>query len=165
MENQIPKITKLYFHDFVIKYSMNTIFSSVFVLAGMYWADPSTIKILPYITIPITLLGIVVFLLRYNFVASILREGIVIKGKVESLDRYERSEESASNISRKRVVNYSYYVTISYVVGGESYKKSFRLPNSGFVYGIHDKQEVDLMLKETSPRKVLIKNVYINRLR
>jgi len=165
MDNQFPNVRKLYSHDFVIKNSINVIVGSIIVLAGMYWADPSTMTVLPYITVPITLLGIMVFAIRYNTVTSTLRDGIVVKGKVESMDRYERTVDNSSSSPLRKPKRYSYFVNISYTVNGETYKKRFRLPNSGFVYDIRDQQEIELMLKETSPRAVLIKNVYINRLK
>ena len=164
MENQIPNLFKLYRKDFTMKNSIQAIVVPLIFFGGLYFIDPSIIDFapfLPYIAAGISLLGLIVFVLRYQFVTSTLRDGVTIKGKVEGFDHHQTVEKNDYGHVKSRRT--SYYVNISYTVDGETYKKQIRMPNSGFVYNIHDKQEVELMYKESSPQKVLIKNVYFSK--
>ncbi len=164
MENQIPNIFKLYRKDFTIKNSIQAVVVPLIFFGGLYFADPSItdfVPFLPYVAGGISLLGLIVFVLRYQFVISTLRDGATVKGKVEGFDHHETVEKNDYGMVKSR--RYSYYVNVSYTVDGETYKKQIRMPNSGTMYNIHDKQEVELMYKESSPGKVLIKNVYFSR--
>lgn len=163
MENKLPDLYNLYRRDLTIQFSTNTVAFMLIALVGFYFADPTTMAVVPFVTLPIALIALIVFALRYNTVMSILRDGVLVKGFVEGFDHQERREKD--DYGRVKSRRYSYYVNVSYVVNGETHKKTIRMPYAGFMFNIHDKQEVDLLYRESSPQKVLIKNVYFVPLR
>ena len=160
MNNKMPNIYNLYRRDLTIQYSLNTVFGALIFLGGMYWADPTTIAFVPFAALPVALVGLIVFAVRYNTVMSILRDGVLVKGRVDNFDHHETREKD--DWGRVKSRRYSYYVNVSYTVNGETYKKNIRMPSSGFMFNIHDKQEVELLYKESSPRTVLLKYVYFS---
>jgi len=160
MENKMPNLYNLYRRDLTIQFSINTVAWMLIVLIGFYFADPTTMVVVPFVTLPIALIAFIVFALRYTRVMSILRDGVVVKGFVEGFDHQERKEKD--DYGRVKSRSFSYYVNVRYVINGETYKKTIRMPSSGFMFKIHDKQEVDLLYKESSPKTVLLKNVYFS---
>lgn len=164
MENQMPGLLKLYRKDFPIKYSIQAFALPLIFMGGIYFADPGILTFapfLPYIIAAISLLGLVAFALRYQFVTSVLRDGVSVKRMVEGFDHRMTVEKNDMGYVKSK--RYSYFINVSYVVDGETYKKKIRMPNSGFVYDIYEKQEVELICKESSPGSALIKNVYFSR--
>ena len=161
MQNKIPTVVALYRKDFTITYAIQAVVIALVFSGGVFYADPAIAPVVLAVALPVALVGLVVFAVRYNTVISTLRDGVTVKGIVEGFDHHVTKEKDDWN--RVKSKRYSYYVNVSYVVNGETYKKQIRMPNSGFVYNIHDKQEVELIYKESSPQKVLIKNVYFSR--
>lgn len=156
----MPNLYNLYRRDLTIQNAIKTAAVALLALGGVYFADPTLMTVAPFVTLPVALIALIVFAVRYNTVMSILRDGVVVKGFVEGFDHHERREKD--DWGRVKSKRYSYYINVRYTIDGETYKKTIRMPSSGFMFNIHDKQDVDLLYKESAPRTVLLKNVYFS---
>ncbi|MBV6391786.1 MAG: hypothetical protein KPEEDBHJ_01000 [Anaerolineales bacterium] len=161
MEKKMPNLFDLYRRDLTINYAVKAVVVALVFLGGTYYADPAMLPVVLFVALPVALIGLIVLAVRYNSVMSTLRDGITVKGVVDGFDHQERRQKD--DYGRVKSRSYSYYVNVSYTVNGETHKKRIRMPGSGFMFNIHDKQEVELLYKESSPHKVLLKNVYFSR--
>lgn len=160
MESKMPNLYNLFRRDLTIQNSIKALAVALIVLGGAYFVDPILMQIVPFIALPVALIALIVFAVRYNTVMSILRDGSVVKGFVEGFNHHERREKD--DYGRIKSRQYTYYVNVRYEIGGETYKKTIRMPSSGFMFNINDKADVDLLYKESAPSNVLLKNVYFS---
>lgn len=160
MESKMPNLYNLFRRDLTIQNSIKALAVALIVLGGAYFVDPILMQIVPFVALPVALIALFVFAVRYNTVMSILRDGSVVKGFVEGFNHHERREKD--DYGRIKSRQYTYYVNVRYEIGGETYKKTIRMPSSGFMFNINDKADVDLLYKESAPSNVLLKNVYFS---
>ena len=160
MESKMPNLYNLFRRDLTIQNSIKALAVALIVLGGAYFVDPILMQIVPFVALPVALIALFVFAIRYNTVMSILRDGSVVKGFVEGFNHHERREKD--DYGRIKSRQYTYYVNVRYEIGGETYKKTIRMPSSGFMFNINDKADVDLLYKESAPSNVLLKNVYFS---
>lgn len=160
MESKMPNLYNLFIRDLTIQNSVKALAVALIVFGGAYFVDPILMKIVPFVALPVALIALIVFAIRYNTVMSILRDGSVVKGFVEGFNHHERREKDDYRRIKSR--QYTYYVNVRYEIGGETYKKTIRMPSSGFMFNINDKADVDLLYKESAPSNVLLKNVYFS---
>lgn len=160
MESKMPNLYNLFRRDLTIQNSIKALAVALIVLGGAYFVDPILMQIVPFVALPVALIALIVFAVRYNTVMSILRDGLVVKGFVEGFNHHERREKDDYGHIKSR--QYTYYVNVRYEIGGETYKKTIRMPSSGFMFNINDKADVDLLYKESAPSNVLLKNVYFS---
>jgi len=159
MENQVPTFRQMYFNDLAFKSLLNLTFGPLFFWAAIFFIEPMFRLIVTGMTFPLSIIGLLGSIYRYNSVRATFRDGITIKGKMLFRENIvtERSKNSSSVTKR------AYFITVGYNVQGVDYKERIRLPGAPYFYGInHEGQEFDLVLKETSPRNVLIKHIYLD---
>jgi len=155
MENQIPSLGKLFSRDIIIRNTIGMVLGPLIFFFTVRMMDSTTMFFLPYITLPITAIGIFVFIFRYFTVASTFRDGITVKGKVEHIEKIITRRKKGSRRT-------SHYANISYSLSGEPHQSRIKLPGDPTFYGISDNQEIDLVLKEEKPKNAFIKHIYLD---
>jgi hypothetical protein len=159
MQNQIPTFRQIYYNDLAFKSLIQLIYGPLVFWAAIFFIEPMFRLIVTAMTFPLSLLGIIFSIYRYKSIRNTFEEGVTVKGKMLFREHIvSNSKNSSGSYSKKR----SYYITVGYHVNGVEYKQRIRLPDAPFLYGIdHEGQEFDLVLKETSPKNVLIKHLYL----
>ena len=110
-------------------------------------------------TVPLSILGILLTIYRYKMIQSTFQDGITVKGKMLFRENIVTERAKNSSAVKKRV----HFITVGYHLNGVEYQQRIRLPDAPYLYGInHDGQEFDVVLKETSPKNVFIKHVYLD---
>lgn len=160
MENQIPTFKQIYWNDVAFKSLIQLIYGPIVFLIAVGIVEPMFRLIIASFTIPLSLIGVIASIYWYKSIQSTFRDGITVKGKMLFRENIvSNSKNSSGSYSKKR----SYYITVGYQVHGVEYKERVRLPDAPFLYGInHEGQEFDLVLKESSPKNVLIKHIYLD---
>lgn len=159
MQNQIPTFRQMYFNDLAFKSLIQLSFGPIFFLIAVGIVEPMFRLIIASFTIPLSLIGIVSAIYYYNVIQSTFRDGLTVKGKMLFRENIVTERSKNSSAVRKR----AYFITVGYNVHGVEYKERIRLPDAPFVLGIvKEGQEFDLVLKETSPKRVFIKHVYLD---
>jgi hypothetical protein len=159
MENQVPTFRQMYFNDLAFKSLLQLAYGPIFFLIVVGIVEPMFRLIIASFTIPLSIIGILGSIYRYNSVRATFRDGITVKGKMLYRENIVTERSKNSSDVRKR----AYFITVGYNVHGVEYKERIRLPGAPYFFGInHEGQEFDLVLKETSPKNVLIKHVYLD---
>ena len=160
MQNEVPTFKQIYHNDLAFKSLINLIYGPLIFWAAIFFIEPMFRLIVTAMTIPLSILGVIFAIFRYKSIQSTFRDGVTIKGKMLFREHIvTNSKNSSGSYSKKR----SYYITVGYHVHGVEYKQRVRLPGAPYFYGInHEGQEFDLVLKETSPKNVLIKHIYLD---
>ncbi|HCR72383.1 MAG TPA: hypothetical protein DIW23_13120 [Anaerolineae bacterium] len=159
MQNQVPTFKQIYWNDLAFKSWLQLSYGPILFLIAIGIVEPMFRLVIASFTIPLSIIGILCAIYRYRLIQSTFRDGVTVKGKMLFReDIVTNSKNSSGSYSKKR----SYYITVGYQVNGVEYKERVRLPDAPFLYGINKEgQEFDLVLKETSPKKVFIKHVYL----
>lgn len=158
MKNQVPTFQQMYFNDVIFKNFLQLAFGPIVFFIAIALVEPMFRLIIAAFTIPLSLIGIILVIHRYNLVRSTFRDGIAVKAKV----LYRQNIANYSENSRA-VKSRSYYLNIGYKVHGVDYQKRVVLPTSFFLYGIkHDGQEFDVMVKETAPKHAFVRHIYLD---
>lgn len=116
----------------------------------------------PMVALIVATLALLVLVRRYLLVKKIISHGTAIKGTVAEVDIYERearrSETStAFNVAKIR----SYYATIRYNCQGADHQVRLKLPFSPSTYKMAKDKEVDLIVLDSTPKKPLIREMYM----
>lgn len=159
MQNQIPTFRQMYYNDLTFKSFIQLIYGPIIFLVAVGIVEPMFRSVIASFTIPLSIIGILCAIYRYNLIQSTFRDGVTVKGKMLFRENIVTRTSKNSSAAKKR----SYYITVGYHVNGVEYKQRVRLPEAPFLLGInHEGQEFDLVLKETSPKNVFIKHVYLD---
>lgn len=160
MQNQIPTFRQMYNNDLIFKSFIQLAYGPILFLIAVGIVEPMFRLVIASFTIPLSIIGILCTIYRYNLIQSTFRDGMTVKGKFLFRENIvTNSKNNSGSYSKKR----SYYITVGYHVNGVEYKERIRLPNAPFLYAINQEgQEFDLVLKETSPKRVFIKHVYLD---
>lgn len=176
---KLPSLPALYWCDFTIRRAIRALVFGLLIAIAIPWVTkpipgtPPTEPTFEVIAAPwlsrggwaLAALSAAILLWRYQRVRTILGQGARIKGVIDELDVYSRTNENASSTTTpfRTPKIHSYYVTIRYPAGGREQKVRLKLPNSGFTFGLAKGGEVDLMVLESAPDKPLIRPVYLGR--
>jgi hypothetical protein len=159
MQNQIPTFRQMYYNDLIFKSFIQLSYGPIIFLVAVGIIEPMFRLIIASFTIPLSILGILLTIYRYKMIQSTFQDGMTVKGNFLSRENIVTERAKNSSAVRKR----AYYITVGYNVQGVEYKQRIRLPEAPFLLGInHEGQEFDLLLKETSPKKVFIKHIYLD---
>ncbi len=159
MQNQIPTLKQIYHNDLAFKSWVQLIYGPILFLIAVGIVEPMFRLIIVSFAIPLSIIGVLCAVYRYNLIQSTFRDGITVKGKMLFREDIVTNTSKNSSSSKKR----SYYITVGYQVSGVEYQQRIRLPDAPYFYGINKEgQEFDLVLKESSPKKVFIKHVYLD---
>lgn len=158
MQNEIPTFKQIYWNDVAFKSLIQLIYGPLVFWVAIFFVEPMFRLIVTGMTFPLILIGIIATIYRYKSIQSTFRDGITVKGKVLYRENIVTERSKNSSAVRRR----AYYVTVSYNVQGVEYKNRMRIPDAPYLYGIkHDNQEIDLVLKESSPKNALMKHIYL----
>lgn len=158
MQNQIPTFRQMYYNDVIFESFIKMIYGPLIFWIAIFIVEPMFRLIVTAMTMPLSILGIILTIYRYKLIQSTFQDGTTIKGKMLFRENIVTSTSDNSSAAKKR----SYYITVGYRVNGVEYKQRIRLPDAPYLYGINQEgQEFDLVLKETSPKRVFIKHVYL----
>lgn len=159
MQNQIPTFRQMYYNDLIFKSFIQLSYGPLIFLVAVGIVEPMFRLVIASFTIPLSLIGIILAIYRYNLIKSTFQDGLSVKGKMLFRENIVTERAKNSSAVKKR----AYYITVGYHVNGVEYKERIRLPEAPFLIGInHEGQEFDLVLKETSPKRVFIKHVYLD---
>lgn len=160
MENQVPTFKQIYWNDLAFKSWLQLTYGPIVFLIAIGIVEPMFRLVIASFTIPLSIIGALCAIYRYRLIQSTFRDGMTVKGKFLFRENIvSNSKNSSGSYSKKR----SYYITVGYHVNGVEYKERIRLPDAPFLYGINQEgQEFDLVLKESSPKNVLIKHIYLD---
>lgn len=160
MQNQIPTFRQMHSNDVIFKSFIQLSYGPILFLIAVGIVEPMFRLVIASFTIPLSIIVILCAIYRYRLVQSTFEDGMTVKGKFLFRENIvTNSKNSSGSYSKKR----SYYITVGYHVNGVEYKERVRLPGAPFLYAItKEGQEFDLVLKETSPKRVFIKHIYLD---
>lgn len=173
----LPGLISLYWRDFTIKYAVHAGAMGLLLAGGIQWASQPVSPAQPPVpsleaaladkvslgALVLATLAMIVLVRRYQWVRKVLSQGKIVKGTVEEIDVYSRRTDDHTHTSRKPTYTHAYYVTVRYPTFRGERKVRLKLPNSGFVYGITEGGETDLIVLESAPDKPLLRAVYLGR--
>jgi hypothetical protein len=107
----------------------------------------------------------VVMAMRYQSIRRIFLHGTAVMGLVEDLEQHKFESAKSTSTSNQKSTWYSHHAVLRYTAAGAEREVRLRLPNSGFVFGLVNGMETDLLVLESAPDKPVIRSVYINNLR
>lgn len=170
-----PSLSTLYWNDFTIRRSVHACVFGLLIAVGIQWAsrpvgpvpppeDSFELMVRDRVSLGGLVLAVVgaVFLARrYAFVTKTLRDGTVIKARVEDLDAVATGSISGTNI--KPTLKHAHYATFCYTFLGEERKVRMKLPNSGFTFGLIEGGQTELAVLDSAPNNPLARAVYPGR--
>lgn len=174
----LPGLRSLYHVDPVLSRAGRTLLFALVAAAGIHWVaqpmpnavvkvenSPLEIWLMqwgPAAALVVAALALIVLLRRHAWLKQILTDGITIKGTVEEVTIHEREAPKSDNspaFGRAKIR--SYYTVVRYAWQGVEKEIRFKLPFSPSSYQITEGGEVDLLLLESSPKKPLIRKMYL----
>lgn len=176
----IPGFGSLYWLDFTISRATHVAVLSLVSGFGMRWASqpqpnaviqqPPEMAYLQQWAVPAGLLiaglALIVLVRRYRWIGKTLSHGTAIQGIVRNVDIYEREAERTSTTTAFDVPKVrTYYAEIGYTWQGVEHRVRPKLPFSPSTYQLAKGREVDLMVLEDTPKRPLIRNVYLGDVR
>lgn len=150
-----PSFRYFYRNDFILKDAVRIIFGTLIFQVVAYVGFNQFYPPVVAITAALTVIGIIMFVIRYNLIMKTLREGKTIHGKVINLETI--TTRSKNSISGKK----SYYARIGYSVQGKAFEIRERLPDAPYLMGLKQGDEVELILREEKPKRAFIKMLYL----
>jgi len=171
----MPGFWSLYWSDLLIRRAMKAMMWGLLMAAGFWWMSRSVAPVVPPAEPPpevvfgpwVSLAGLavgmgggLVLLRRWLGVKAILRDGVPIRGMVESAERQDTNMHSDTS-KIQSTPTYIHYVTIRYAVHEIERKFRRRLPFSPSTYGLKEGGPVDLLALESAPDRALIREVYL----
>ncbi len=174
----LPGLVKLFWNDHIIGWSARATTVGMLVAVGVWWVSQDLGAAPPLGATPeAEWSGVVVFgalgfaafaatvlFLRFQSIRKILREGTVIKGKIEGLTAFARETDRDTHTTGKRHYSYTHYADVAYTFEGKNYQVRLRLPNSGFTFDLANGQSTDLSVLASSPNKPFLRAVYLGRI-
>ena len=167
--------------DFAIRRATHVAAFSLLAGFGMRWAgqpQPNAVIVehapeMAYIqqwAVPagllIAALALMVLVRRYRWIGKTLRQGTAIQGIVRNVDIYEREAERTSTTPAFGAAKIrTYYAEIGYTCQGVEHRVRFKLPFSPPTYQMAVDREVDLIVLDCTPKKPLIRKVYLGDVR
>lgn len=176
----VPTFKSLFWHDALFGKAVKTAGFAAFVAAGMWWAsrpmpnvavqvdrtfEDAVGEIVPIVGLAVSAVAVLLAFWRRMYVRKVFTEGSIVQGKVVKLkcEKWETSANVDQSHGSKTQTRYSYYITFSYSVNGEERTLKRKLPNSGFVFGLHEGGTVELMVHPSKPSRPLIRPVLLKK--
>jgi hypothetical protein len=173
----IPGLSSLFYVDPVISRAGKTGAFSLVASAGIYWVSqpvPSAVKVEispaetwvmqwgPLVALIVAALALFILVRRHAWLKKILTSGTPVKGTVEDVTTYERDAPKSDNAPAFGSAKIrSYYTVIRYAWQGTENQVRFKLPFSPGTYQIAKGAEIDLLILDSTPKKPLIRKVYL----
>jgi hypothetical protein len=154
MNNKIPSFSTMRFMDFTIKSAVSMIFGSLLFQVVVYIGFEQFYPPLVAILAALTVIGIVMFVYRYNLIVSTFRDGITVTGKVLDLETISSRTDKGGHRS-------VYYGKFSYTVQGQPYEIRMRIADNPYLMGLSKGGDIELVLREEKPKTVFIKMLYL----
>ncbi|MBL9113974.1 MAG: hypothetical protein JNJ83_03135 [Verrucomicrobiaceae bacterium] len=173
----IPSFSALYWKEGLLRGCVTAIGLAVMIAVGIPWASQpqpgvpplenviemqKMAKWAPLLGAVIGTVALLILVTRYLRIRSILTDGIIVKGKVDKIETYERRTDSRT-VTSTPSYSRSYWATMSYNVNGTPHQVCQKLPYSPSTDGALEGKEIELVVLESAPTKPLIKNVYAVR--
>jgi len=141
--------------DFTFKSAVSMIVGSLLFQFVTYMGFEQFYLPIVALTASLTVIGIFLFIYRYNLITSTFRDGITVTGKVLDLQTtYSRSDGGGRR--------YQYYGKFGYNVQGRPYEINMRIADNPHLMGLEKGGDVELVLKEGKPKTVFIKMLYLS---
>ena len=155
MKTSAPSFRYFYRNDFFLKDAVRIIFGTLLFQAVAYIGFGQFYPPVVAIAAGLTVIGILMFVFRYNLIMRTLTEGELVKGKVIGLETV--TTRSKKSIAGKK----SYYAKIGYSVSGEPFEIRMPLPDPGYLMGLKQGEDVELILRGEKPKTVFLKMLYL----
>lgn len=154
MQKQTPSFSTLRYVDYTFKSAVSMIVGSLIFQVVTYMGFGQFYLPIVALTASLTVIGIIMFIYRYNLIMSTFRDGVTIIGKILDLETIStRTDEG----SRRR----QYYGKFAYTVQGQSHEIRLRIADNPHLMGLEKGGDIELVLREEKPKTVFIKMLYL----
>jgi hypothetical protein len=177
----MPGIQALYWCDFVFQLACNATVIALIVALMVHWLKPPTPPdpTIYYESPPeafvrewgstvaggIAGLALIAVIRRYRWVKKVLSKGTLIKGRVMTVEIRKYDAHASLDFDERRWrgprIVQNYYVDVRYTAGGGEWQVMIGLPGSPKLFKVFAGEEVDLLVLDSSPRRPLLREVYL----
>ncbi len=177
----MPPLRTLYWNDPAFQRAAGMLGFGLFAAALTWWftrpvpnaAFPPTEEFLlvarygPLVALGLAGLGLIAVAARYLRIRSLFTRGQTIPGTVVDLktNTWETTANRDQSHGTNKTTNRSYFATVRYTIRGEEHTVTLRLPHAADHYGMKSGGPVELQVLESSPRKPLVRAVYLEKVK